>query len=355
MRKRFLPNMISALTLTATVLALTGCGGVATLPLESTQPVADGTEITTDEKEKPDEGATQVDLQETKGTTVTQPGPYGSITLTIPDGWEYHECSAGDDALFGSSYGIQICPVGQKGCVEIGYSDAFGVCGTGLEEKHETVAGADANIGYYDGSKIWSYVVFRGDNEKIVAETWDVDAWWNLDATNRETEGKDSEIETELDDTKHKEETNLLTYGDQVMQILDTLQYDASEQTGAIGVYNEDSGNDEIGAQTVIRKVSKTAATVEFMRHDPQLEGEYMTGEYFSIEKKNGNQWEELDAKDDVAFKDIGIVIPQEDGVSDDYDWPDLYGELKPGDYRINVKVWAGNKEYVLSPHFLIR
>lgn len=331
MRKRFLPNMISVLTLTATVLALTGCGGVATLPLESTQPVADGTEITTDEKEKPDEGATQVDLQETKGTTVTQPGPYGSITLTIPDGWEYHECSAGDDALFGSSYGIQICPVGQKGCVEIGYCDAFGVCGTGLEEKHETVAGADANIGYYDGSKIWSYVVFRGDNEKIVAETWDVDAWWNLDAT------------------------NLLTYGDQVMQILDTLQYDASTQTGAIGVYDEDSGNDEIGVQTVIRKVSKTAATVEFMRHDPQLEGEYMTGEYFSIEKKNGNQWEELDAKDDVAFKDIGIVIPQEDGVSHEYDWTDLYGELKPGDYRINVKVWAGNKEYVLSPHFLIR
>lgn len=323
--------MISALTLTATVLALTGCGGVATLPLESTQPVADGTEITTDEKEKPDEGATQVDLQETKGTTVTQPGPYGSITLTIPDGWEYHECSAGDDALFGSSYGIQICPVGQKGCVEIGYSDAFGVCGTGLEEKHETVAGADANIGYYDGSKIWSYVVFRGDNEIIVAETWGVDAWWNLDAT------------------------NLLTYGDQVMQILDTLQYDASEQTGAIGVYDEDSGNDEIGAQTVIRKVSKTAATVEFMRHDPQLDGEYMTGEYFSIEKKNGNQWEELDAKDDVAFEDIGIVIPQEDGVSHEYDWSYLYGELEPGDYRINVKVWAGNKEYVLSPHFLIR
>ena len=316
--------MISALTLTATVLATTGCGGVATLPLDSTQPVVDGTETT-------DEGATQANAQEVKGTTVTQPGPYGSITLTIPDGWEYRACSAGDDALFGSSYGIQICPVGQKGCVEIGYSDAFGVCGTGLEEKHETVAGADANIGYYDGSKIWSYVVFHGDNEKIVAETWDVDAWWNLDAT------------------------NLLTYGDQVMQILDTLQYDASEQSGAIGVYDEDANNDTIGAQALVTKVSKTAATVEFMRYDPQLEGEYMTGEYFSVEKKNGNQWEALDAKDDVAFKDIGIVIPKDERVSHEYDWTDLYGELEPGDYRINVKVWAGNKEYTLSPHFLIR
>lgn len=348
MRKRFLPNMISALTLTATVLATTGCGGVATLPLDSTQPVVDGTETT-------DEGATQANAQEVKGTTVTQPGPYGSITLTIPDGWEYRACSAGDDALFGSSYGIQICPVGQKGCVEIGYRDAFGVCGTGLEEKHETVAGADANIGYYDGSKIWSYVVFHGDNAKIVAETWDVDAWWNLDVTNRETEGKDSEIATEQDDSKNKDATNLLTYGELVMQILDTLQYDASEQSGAIGVYDEDANNDTIGAQALVMKVSKTAATVEFMRHDPQLEGEYMTGEYFSVEKKNGNQWEALDAKDDVAFKDIGIVIPKEEGVSHEYDWTDLYGELEPGDYRINVKVWAGNKEYALSPHFLIR
>lgn len=352
MRKRILTNMISALTLTATVLATTGCGGVATLPLDSTQPVVDGTETTT---EKTDEGATEVNTQEVKGTTVTQPGPYGSITLTIPDGWEYRECSAGDDKLYGSSYGIQICPKGQKGCVEVGYNDTFGVCGTGLEVKNETVAGADAAIGYYDGSKIWSYVVFHGDNEKVVAETWDVDAWWNLDATNLEVEAKDAENEIEQDDSKDKAESNLLTYGDLVMQILDTLQYDASEQTGAIGVYDEDSGNDEIGVQTVIRKVSKTAATVEFMRHDPQLEGKYMTGEYFSVEKKNGNQWEALDAKDDVGFKDIGIVIPKDERVSHEYDWTDLYGELEPGDYRINVKVWAGDKEYTLSPHFLIR
>lgn len=332
MRKRFLPNMISALTLTATVLATTGCGGVATLPLESTQPVVDGTEITTDETEKTDEGATQVDLQEVKGTTVTQPGPYGSITLTIPDGWEYRACPVGDDMLYGGSYGIQICPKGQKGCVQVVYSNTFGVCGTGLEEKHETIAGEDADIGYYDGSKIWSYVVLHIDNQKIVAETWgDVDTWWNRTADNS------------------------MSYGNQVMQILDTLQYDASAQSGAIGVYNEESCNDEISVQTDVTKVSKTAATVAFRRYGPQLEGDYITGEYFSIAKKNGNQWEELDAKDDVGFKDIGIVIPPEDGISHEYDWTDLYGELEPGDYRINVKVWVENKEYTLSPHFLIR
>lgn len=332
MRKRFLTNMISALTLTATVLAATGCGGVATLPLESTQPVVDGTEIMTEATEKTDEGATQANTQEVEGTTVVmQPGPYGSITLTIPDGWEYRECSAGDDTLFGSSYGIQICPKGQKGCVEVGYSGTFGVCGTGLEEKHETVAGVDANIGYYDGSKIWSYVAFHGDNEKVVAETWDVDAWWNLPADNS------------------------TSYGEQVMQILDTLQYDASEQSGEIGVYDADSDNDEIGVQANVEKVSKTAATVEFLRYDPQLEGEYMTGEYFSIEKKNGNQWEALDVKNDIGFKDIGIQIPSDEPISHEYDWSNLYGELAAGDYRMNVKVWAQGKEYTLSPHFLVR
>lgn len=139
------------------------------------------------------------------------------------------------------------------------------------------------------------------------------------------------------------------------MQILETLQYDPAEQSGAIGVYDDDATSDKIGVQALVTKVSATAATVEFMRYDSQLEGEYMTGEYFSIEKKNGNQWEKLDAKDDVGFKDIGIQIPSDEPVSHEYDWSNLYGELEAGDYRINVKVWAQGKEYTLSPHFIIR
>lgn len=368
MRKRILPNMISALTLTATVLATTGCRGVATLPLESTQPVADGTEITTDEKEKPDEGATQVDLQETKGTTVTQEGPYGSITLTIPKGWEYRLCPVGDDALLSSSYGIQFYPKGQKGYVEVGYQDTFGVCGTGLKEEKWKIAGVEANVGYYDGSEIWSFVAFHGDDEKIVALASEVDAWWNVqvddDRADSAVRGAATENSALTVDDATVEEPAIeggescslsMTYGGLVMQILETLQYDPAEQSGAIGVYDDDAANDKIGVQALVTNVSDTAATVEFTRYDPQLEGEYMTGEYFSIEKKTGDQWEKLDAKDDVGFEDIGIQIPSDEPVSHEYDWSNLYGELTAGDYRINVKVWAGNKEYVLSPHFLIR
>lgn len=368
MKRRFWTDKIAIMIMITTVALTTGCGGITTLPPDSTQPVVDQTEATIDRTEDVDEGLDQTDSLKLQGMTVTQEGPYGSIALTIPKGWEYRLCPVGDDALLSSSYGIQFYPKGQKGYVEVGYQDTFGVCGTGLKEEKWKIAGVEANVGYYDGSEIWSFVAFHGDDEKIIALASEVDAWWNVQVDDDRADSAVRDAATENPDLtvdaatveelaiEGGESCSLsMTYGGLVMQILETLQYDPAEQSGAIGVYDEDVNNDTIGAQALVTKVSKTAATVEFMRYDPQLEGEYMTGEYFSIEKKNGNQWEALDAKDDVAFNDIGILIPKEEGVSHEYDWTDLYGELEPGDYRINVKVWAGNKEYALSPHFLIR
>ena len=348
MRKHFMNTHIADLLIIgAMVITATGCGGIATLPLDSTQPVVDQTEVTIDGTEDVDEGLDQTDSLKLQGTTVTQEGPYGSITLTIPKGWEYRLCPVGDDALLSSSYGIQFYPKGQKGYVEVGYQDTFGVCGTGLKEEKWKIAGVEVNVGYYDGSEIWSFVAFHGDDEKIVALASEVDAWWNVQVD-------DATVEEPA--IEGGESCSLsMTYGGVVMQILETLQYDPAEQSGAIGVYDDDASSDKIGVEALVTKVSDTAATVKFTRYDPQLEGEYMTGEYFSIEKKNGDQWEKLDAKDDVGFEDIGIQIPSDEPVSHEYDWSNLYGELTAGDYRINVKVWAQGKECTLSPHFMIR
>ncbi len=368
MKKHFMNTRIADLLIIgAMVITATGCGGITTLPLDSTQPVVDQTEATIDGTEDV-EGLNQSDSQKLQGTTVTQEGAYGSITLTIPKGWEYRLCPAGDDALLSSSYGIQFYPQGQKGYVEVGYQDTFGVCGTGLKEEKWKIAGVEANVGYYDGSEIWSFVAFHGDDEKIVALASEVDAWWNLRADDDLADSADQGAATEksdltVDDATVEESaieggescSLSMTYGGLAMQILETLQYDPIEQSGAIGVYDDDAANDKIGVEALVTKVSGTAATVEFTQYDPQLEGEYMTGEYFFIEKKNGDQWEKLDAKDDVGFKDIGIQIPSDEPVSHEYDWSNLYGELEAGNYRINVKVWAQGKEYTLSPHFMIR
>lgn len=357
MKRRFWTDKIAIMTMITTVALTTGCGGITTLPPDSTQPVVDQTEATIDRTEDVDEGLDQTDSLKLQGTTVTQEGPYGSIALTIPKGWEYRLCPVGDDALLSSSYGIQFYPKGQKGYVEVGYQDTFGVCGTGLKEEKWKIAGVEANVGYYDGSEIWSFVAFHGDDEKIIALASEVDAWWNVQVDDDRADSAVRDAATvEEPAIEGGESCSLsMTYGGLVMQILETLQYDPAEQSGAIGVYDDDAANDKIGVQALVTKVSDTAATVEFTRYDPQLEGEYMTGEYFSIEKKTGDQWEKLDAKDDVGFEDIGIQIPSDEPVSHEYDWSNLYGELTAGDYRINVKVWAGGKEYTISPHFMIR
>lgn len=50
-----------------------------------------------------------------------------------------------------------------------------------------------ARAGYYDGSDIWSFIVFLGKNNNVVATTNSVEDWWEK-------------------------------YGDQVMQILDSVR-----------------------------------------------------------------------------------------------------------------------------------
>ncbi len=269
MRKHFMNTHIADLLIIgAMVITATGCGGIATLPLDSTQPVVDQTEATIDGTEDVDEGLDQTDSLKLQGMTVTQEGPYGSIALTIPKGWEYRLCPVGDDALLSSSYGIQFYPKGQKGYVEVGYQDTFGVCGTGLKEEKWKIAGVEVNVGYYDGSEIWSFVAFHGDDEKIVALASEVDAWWNVQVD-------DATVEEPA--IEGGESCSLsMTYGGVVMQILETLQYDPAEQSGAIGVYDDDASSDKIGVEALVTKVSDTAATVKFTRYDPQLEGELL-------------------------------------------------------------------------------
>lgn len=100
---------------------------------------------------------------EESGEVISQSGPYGRIWVTLPAGWKYDLCPVDDEKLFMGDYGIHIYPeTVTDGFVEIAYAPSFGVCGTGLKEEQMTIAGDTANVGYYDGSKIWSFVSFRG-------------------------------------------------------------------------------------------------------------------------------------------------------------------------------------------------
>lgn len=140
---------------------------------------------------------------EVEVTDVTQSGPCGEISLSLPEGWKFDLCPAESGDLHSGMYGIRFYPEGvENGGVELVYTDSFGVCGTGLETKETMIAGMPVSIGTYDGNEYWGFITFQEDYEGIVVLTYFADDWWD-------------------------------GYGDQVLDILNTLSFDQSVKDGS--------------------------------------------------------------------------------------------------------------------------
>ena len=112
----------------------------------------------------------------TQPTTVYESGSYSNITLTIPHDWEY-ETERGNSP---DEYCISFWPADQtEGKIKMWYYTAFGVCGTGLEEKEITVGEYKAWQGTYDNKKVWDFISFRGMAGSYVAMNEGADKWWS--------------------------------------------------------------------------------------------------------------------------------------------------------------------------------
>ena len=264
-------------------------------------------------------------------TKVTAEGPYGSFTIALPEGWEYEVCPAGDERLMGGDYGIHFYPAGiSDGFIELSYHSMFGVCGTGLLEETYTLSGDSAVIGYYDGSKYWSFIIYQGKNEKLVALASETDHWWE-------------------------------EYGAEAMTILDTIEYDKENQSGAIGFSADDSFSDKHMLSVEAVDITPTKATLKFIQFDPMVTAELSFGENFKLQKKDGDHWQEVPVviEGEYAFNDIAYNIQMNDTTRYEYDWEWLYGTLEPGEYRIETTIVAQsggvNETYQLYAYFILR
>lgn len=114
----------------------------------------------------------------TPAETVTASGTAGTLRVQVPDGWKYEVCPEGTLDDSDACFGVKIWPdSGSDSCVQLYWSDSFGVCGTGLKEETLTLAGDSVSAGYYDGNKNWTFLSFQGKNSGIVA--WaDPNAGW---------------------------------------------------------------------------------------------------------------------------------------------------------------------------------
>ena len=150
------------------------------------------------------------------GTTVTQGGPFGAISLTVPEGWKYELCPMDSDSLLIGDYGICFSPEDADiGFVEIAYIQSFGVCGTGLSQEEVTVAGHPAWKGTYDGHAYWDFIGFKEPMRDVVAQTCSVEGWWE--------ENEDA-----------------------VMEILETFTFDPDVREGGAYLYQKESEKEQI-------------------------------------------------------------------------------------------------------------
>lgn len=140
-------------------------------------------------------GSTEIDNGEESGNTeafsIESTGNHGTIKLSIPETWKYDVIEKKKDSG-AIDYGFHIYPDGNKDhFVEVGYADAFGTCGTGLEQKKMKLAGMDVAVDYFDGKKTWDCVIFP---DKIVA-------------------------------VSNMEEEIWATYADEFLNVLDSLEF----------------------------------------------------------------------------------------------------------------------------------
>ncbi len=143
--------------------------------------------------------------KEVKGTRVECAGENYKISLTIPEGWEYETSSYNSDWIFenpeslienpeyrGPADTIEFRPTGEEeGQIIFRFDDQFGVCGTGLEGKNVYLGEHAGNMGIYDDSEKWSFIVLDM-NYVILNQSGD---WWSK-------------------------------YEDEVMEILNTVDYE---------------------------------------------------------------------------------------------------------------------------------
>lgn len=266
------------------------------------------------------------------GTTVTQGGPFGAISLTVPAGWKYELCPMDSDSLLMGDYGIYFAPEGQDfGFVEVAYIRSFGVCGTELAQEEVTVAGYPAWKGTYDGHAYWEFISFKEPMRDVVAMTSSVEEWWE-----------------ENEDT--------------VMEILDTLTFDPNVREGGAYIYEKESENEYIGLSLSLEGVSSTGAMLCYNQYDKEAPtGQLQDGDDFVIEVKKEDKWEQapIVVEGDYGFNAMAYTISPGDTTRRELNWEWLYGELAPGEYRLCKRVFdfrgAGDYDmYALYAYFIL-
>lgn len=242
-----------------------------------------------------------------EGEVYAQSGPYGEISVTVPEGWEARcvPMALGDsiDGLYGIKLWKSAAP---DSCIALAYHVFFGVCGTGLTQQELQMAGAAASVGTYSECRGWSFVRFGGENDGLVAVSW-------------------------------IREEDLPVYAD-AFSVLNTVRLDPGKAEGGAYFFTPEAEALPIGVQMSLKDVSGTGATVVMHLWDETAPaGELSFGSAYSLERqKEDGSWELLEPfREPLCFTAQAFLIVPGEGTECALNWADLCGELPPGIYRV--------------------
>ena len=260
-------------------------------------------------------------------------GPYGKISVTVPDGWIAEKAPMDSNKMMYGLYGLILKPeTASAGQIELFCIDMFGVCGTGLDSTQMELAGTTVNVGTYDNNSHWDFITFRNDKPQIVAQHTDCSSWTDA-------------------------------MWDEAITILDTMKFDEGVVEGGVGQFIPESENDEIAVIMEVTDVTVSGLRVHLRKYDKRDNGELICGEGYSLQVLNGDTWDNVPTIiDDWAFTYEGFIIPDDGETVMDINWEWLYGKLSPGTYRITKSVIDSNENnpnvnihlYMLVSQFVI-
>lgn len=111
----------------------------------------------------------------TVATTASHSRGYANVRLTVLNGWKYETV----DTDGSNDFSIVLWHESSaENKIKISFQTAFGVCGTGLEEKNITIGSYQAWQGTYDNHKNWDYIALKDMPGAYVIFNEADDDWW---------------------------------------------------------------------------------------------------------------------------------------------------------------------------------
>lgn len=113
----------------------------------------------------------------------------------------------------------------------------------------------------------------------------------------------------------------------------------------------------DFGLTLTAEDVTTTGLTLICQQSGGTFEGELSTGSPYSLDKLDGAKWVVCDTlipEEEIAWT-MELYLIQEGGSAEwDVDWTNLYGELKPGNYRISKHFMDDASENTYFAYFTV-